>query len=104
MEKWYEYGTTEDYMKAWADGIPENKSGKKGLDALLEDGAWEDPSRKPFYQPYETELSADELKGTSTDDNGIITKLSHHTRSHSLNLVFREVHAISPPCLSTGTH
>ncbi len=74
MEKWYEYGTTEDYMKAWADGIPKNESGKEGLDRLLEEGAWEDPSRKPFYEPYAVELTADELKNSKTNDDGIVTK------------------------------
>ena len=74
MEKWYEYGTTEDYMREWAKGIPKNDDGKQGLDRLLQDGAWEDPSRKPFYEPFAIELDASELEGTKTNENGIISR------------------------------
>ena len=45
------------------------------MDRLLEEGAWEDPSREPFYEPFAKELSADELAGSVTDnDTGVIAK------------------------------
>lgn len=76
MEKWYEYGSTEDYMKAWAAKVPENEAtGKSGLDRLLEEGAWEDQTREPFYEPYNIELSDEELSGSTIDqETGIITQ------------------------------
>ena len=76
MEKAYEYGTTEDYMREWAANVPDNPdTGKSGLDRLLEEGAWEDTSREPFYEPYNTALTEEELAGSETDDDtGLITK------------------------------
>lgn len=75
MEKAYEYGTTLDYMKEWASNVPENPETKlSGLDRLLDEGAWENQETKPFYEPYNIELSADELEGSETDEDGIITK------------------------------
>ena len=76
MEQAYQYGSTEDYMRAWAQNVPQNpQTGKQGLDRLLEEGAWEDPTRQPFYEPYNIALTADELAGAETDpETGIITK------------------------------
>lgn len=76
MEKWYEYGTTEDYMRKWAEKVPRNETtGRSGLDRLLEEGAWEDTARKPFYEPYNIELTAEELVDTKVDgETGIITR------------------------------
>lgn len=75
MEKAYEYGTTEDYMRHWASTVPENPETKKaGLDRLLDEGAWENQDNEPFYEPYLAELTAEELKDSKTDDQGIITK------------------------------
>ena len=76
MEKAYEYGTTEDYMEAWASNVPENpETGKKGLERLLDEGAWEDDSREPFYEPFKFALTDEDLAGSETDpETGIITK------------------------------
>lgn len=75
MEDAYNYGTTEDYMREWAKNVPENPETKKaGLDRLLDEGAWEDTSREPFYEPFSVALTAEELTDSKTDDDGIITK------------------------------
>lgn len=76
MEEAYQYGSTEDYMRAWAQNVPENpQTGKQGLDRLLDEGTWEDPNRTPFYEPYNIVLTAEELTGSETDpETGIITK------------------------------
>lgn len=75
MEKAYEYGTTEDYMRSWASNVPENpETGKAGLDRLLDEGAWENGKNEPFYEPYNMVLSEEDLKGTETDEDGIVTK------------------------------
>lgn len=76
MEKAYDYGTTEDYMREWASNVPENpKTGKAGLDRLMEEGVWEDTTREPFYEPYAKELTAEDLADSETDETtGVITK------------------------------
>ena len=76
MEKWYEYGTTEDYMREWASTVPKNeKTGKAGLDRLMEEGAWEDQTREPFYEPFKKELTKEEMDGVEFDDaTGIGTR------------------------------
>jgi thiosulfate reductase/polysulfide reductase chain A len=56
MEEWYKE-SIEEYMEKWAESVPENpKTGKKGLDRLLEEGTWEG-DREPFYEPYNVPLS-----------------------------------------------
>lgn len=75
MEEWYKESERE-YMEKWASNVPENpETGKAGLDRLLDEGAWEDTTREPFYEPFLKELTADELEGATTDEEtGIITK------------------------------
>ena len=76
MEKWYEYGSTEDFMRSWAQNVPENEeTGKSGLDRLLDEGVWEDTSREPFYEPYNIELTEEELADTVVDEaTGVCTR------------------------------
>jgi anaerobic selenocysteine-containing dehydrogenase len=76
MEKWYEYGTTRDYIEQWAANVPENpETGKHGLARLLDEGAWQDPAREPFYEAYNFPLSEQQMQGAETDpDTGIVTK------------------------------
>ncbi len=81
MEQWYQHESVEDYMREWARDVPENpKTGKSGLDRLLEEGAFEDTSREPFYEPFAVPLTASELKGSNIDElravggQGIITR------------------------------
>ena len=76
MEKWYEYGTTEDYMEEWASNVPKNEAtGKSGLERLLDEGAWEDETREPFYEPYNRPLSEEDMEGAEVDEaTGVITK------------------------------
>ena len=69
MEKAYEYGSLEDYMKEWASNVGGNpETGKAGLERLLDEGAWEDESRDPFYEPYKFEVSAEDMKGATVDE------------------------------------
>lgn len=76
MEKAYEYGSTEDYMRAWASKVPTNpKSGKGGLDRLLDEGSYENTDREPFYDPYLQTLTADEMLDAVVDETtGLISK------------------------------
>lgn len=76
MEKWYEYGTQEEFMREWAKDIPENPETKKsGLDRLLDEGAWENTDREPFYEPYSRPVDAGLLDGSQVDpDTGVVTK------------------------------
>lgn len=77
MEDAYQYGTIEDYMREWASAVPENpETGKAGLDRLLEEGAWENPDRDPFYEPYALALSDAELAEATvpSQEGGIITQ------------------------------
>ena len=76
MEKAYEYGSTEDYMRAWASKVPTNpKTGKGGLDRLLDEGTFENTDREPFYDPYLQSLTDDEMQDAIVDEtSGLITK------------------------------
>ncbi len=75
MEQWYKEDVKE-YMEQWASSVPENPdTGKQGLERLIEEGAWEDDTREPFYEPFLKPLSEEELAGSTTDpETGIITK------------------------------
>ena len=69
MEKAYEYGSLEDYMKEWASNVGGNEeTGKAGLERLLDEGAWEDESRDPFYEPYNFEVSVEDMEGSTVDE------------------------------------
>ncbi|MCH2202017.1 MAG: molybdopterin-dependent oxidoreductase [Fuerstiella sp.] len=74
MEQWYKE-SIEEYMEQWASNVPQNPAtGKRGLDRLLEEGAWEG-DREPFYEPYNIALSDDDMDGASVDETtGVITK------------------------------
>jgi anaerobic selenocysteine-containing dehydrogenase len=74
MEEWYGE-TIEEYMEQWASTVPENpETGKKGLDRLMDEGAWEG-EREPYYEPYMAALSADDLQGADVNDaSGVIMK------------------------------
>ena len=75
MEEWYKE-TQREYMEAWASSVPANPdTGKAGLERLLDEGAWENTSIEPFYEPHLQPLSESDLEGTETDkETGIITK------------------------------
>ena len=75
MEEWYKE-SQEEYMEAWASTVPKNpKTGKAGLARLLDEGAWEDETREPFYEPHLKPLTESELEGTKVDETtGIITR------------------------------
>lgn len=76
MEKAYEYGSTEDYMRQWASGVPVNpQTGNSGLDRLLDEGAWEDESREPYYEPYNRPVDLGNCEVCTVDEKtGIIMK------------------------------
>ena len=75
MEQWYQEDV-EEYMEQWAKAVPENpKTGKSGLERLKEEGAWEDESRDPFYEPFAAALTEEELADSQADaETGVITK------------------------------
>ena len=75
MEEWYKE-SEEEYMEKWASTVPENPdTGKAGLERLLEEGAWENTSIEPFYEPHLQPLSKSDLEGSETDEEtGVITK------------------------------
>lgn len=76
MEKAYEYGSVEDYMREWASKVPENPdTGKAGLDRLLDEGVYENTDRQPFYEPYLESVPDDQMAGSVVDaDSGLISK------------------------------
>ena len=76
MEKAYDYGTTEEFMREWASTVPENpETGKGGLDRLLDEGVWEDTTREPFYEPFKQPLSDEDMAGATVDpETGQISK------------------------------
>ena len=75
MEQWYQYGSTEDYMRQWAAAVPASQTtGKSGLDRLLDEGTWENTSVPQNYQPFARELSAEQLQNSQIDPaTGIIS-------------------------------
>lgn len=74
MEQWYQK-SVEEYIEQWASNVPENpRTGKRGLQRLLEEGAWEG-DREPFYEPYNVALSDADMQGANIDEaTGVITK------------------------------
>ena len=76
MEKWYEYGTTEDYLEEWASNVPENpQTGKAGLERLLDEGAWENEANQPYYESYLRPLSDEQMADAVIDpETKIVTK------------------------------
>ena len=74
MQEWYKE-SIDEYMKHWASNVPENpKTGKKGLERLLEEGAWEG-DREPFYEPYNMAVTDEQMEGAEVDEStGIIMK------------------------------
>jgi len=74
MEQWFQH-SLDEYMQAWAAGIPENpQTGKKGLDRLIDEGVWES-DQPPFYEPYLAPLTEQDLENSSVDaSTGVITR------------------------------
>ena len=70
MEKYFSYGTVEDYIRVAVAGNP-------GLDfeQLKKTGVWYDKSKKPSYKSYMKELTAAELQGSSVDEKGNVYKM-----------------------------
>lgn len=77
MAQWYPDGTDiESYMTKHTKDVPYDKTKyKSAMDFLEQEGAYEDPEQKPYFEPYMEPLSADEMIGSETDaDTGIIMK------------------------------
>jgi len=74
MEQWYQE-SVEEYMEQWAENVPTNpKTGKGGLERLLDEGAWEG-DREPFYEPYNLPLSDEEMNHATVDqETNVILK------------------------------
>ena len=62
-------------MQQWAEAVPENpETGKRGLDRLLDEGAWEG-EREPFYEPYNQPVSDADFQDATVDEStGLIVK------------------------------
>lgn len=75
MEEWFQ-DDIETYMKKWAANVPVNpETGKGGLERLMEEGAWENTSIEPYYEPYLRPLKPEDMEGATVDpDTGIITR------------------------------
>jgi thiosulfate reductase / polysulfide reductase chain A len=74
MEQWYPEKDVEEYMEKWASAVPQNpKTGKQGLERLMDEGVWEQ-DREPFYEPYNQVLSEAEMQDAVVDDQGLISK------------------------------
>ncbi|HGY92128.1 MAG TPA: hypothetical protein ENK43_13240, partial [Planctomycetes bacterium] len=77
MEKWFPKDrTTEDAMREFVSRVPYDASKYEDpLDFFAKVGAFEDPKKKPYIEPYLTPLSKKDLEGSQVDDKtGIITK------------------------------
>lgn len=69
MESYFPWRTTEEYLEQYYAPIP------GGFARMRRDGIYVDPKKKKNYLPYEKELSAAELEGSSIDpSSGIVFK------------------------------
>ena len=74
MEQWYPEANVRQYMEKWAANVPENpRTGKRGLERLLDEGSWE-ADREPFYEPYNQPIPEAEMAGAEVDEDGVISK------------------------------
>lgn len=81
VAKYFQYGTTEDYMAYMLKGVPGG-----GLEYMKQHGAWTDPKLKPYYEPHLNPLTSKELQGTQVDaQTGIIYKPDTATASGPSN-------------------
>lgn len=77
MSQWYPDGTDiESYMATHTKDVPYDKSKYESpMDFLEQEGAYEDPQQKPYFEPYMEPLTAAQMEGSETDpETGIITK------------------------------
>ena len=77
MEDWYpEDQSVEDYMKEFVSRVPYDESEYEDpMDFFAKVGAFEDPNKKPYQEPYLEPLSPEVMQGATTDEEtGIITK------------------------------
>jgi len=69
MEEYFRWNSTEEYLEEYFATVP------GGLAYMREHGAWQDPAKKPNYEPYNRPLTAEDLTGSATDPaTGIVTK------------------------------
>ncbi len=77
MEKWFPEGrTVEDDMAEFVARVPHDPNQfESPLDYFASVGAFEDPAKKPYLEPYLRPLSESEMRGAKVDAaTGIITK------------------------------
>ena len=76
VAKYYPERSIEDYMAEYVKDVPYDEQRYDSAFEFLEDqGAWEDPKQKPYFEPYLQPLSEADLAGSETDpETGIITK------------------------------
>ena len=69
MERYFPWRTTEDYLEEYFAPVP------GGLAYMREHGVWQDPAKKPNYEPHTKPLSDEDLAGSTVDEaTGVITK------------------------------
>lgn len=69
MEKYFPWPTVESYFEEYFKPVP------GGFAYLREHGAWQDPAKKPNYEPYKQPLGAADLDGSTVDPaTGIVHK------------------------------
>ena len=75
-EQWFAKATQQEYMERWTESIPydEERYGS-ALEFLAAEGAYEDETVEPYFEPHLRPLSEEDLEGSETDEaTGIITK------------------------------
>ena len=77
MEQYFpEEVDNHKYMEEWTKNVPfDSDKYDSPMDFLATEGAFEDPEEEPYFEPYERELTAEELEGSMVDEKtGIITR------------------------------
>ncbi|MBI2266571.1 MAG: molybdopterin-dependent oxidoreductase, partial [Armatimonadetes bacterium] len=78
MEKYFQYGSPENYIK-WAISDIEGLKTVGGLEYLKKYGVWTDRTAKPLYKLHEQELDPSELAGSRILRDGVIVKKDPET-------------------------
>jgi len=77
MEKWFPADrSVEDYMEEFVSRVPHDKNvDKSPMDYFRRVGAFQDPKKKKYLEPYLTPVDPDVMRGAAVDGKtGIITR------------------------------
>lgn len=82
MQEYFPWQTTEEYLEEYFKAVP------GGLAYMKTHGAWQDPDKKPNYEPYLKELTADELEGARLDEStGLFYALGEDGEEASMGIL-----------------